>query len=93
MTKEKRLTRTERTYLRQHRKCVDVRFKCGFKAVNNKPYTEYCTWFSLYNWFIGDKKNRTDEELKLMSKYKSGSDFANDYLVLDKALYGTSVVN
>lgn len=81
---EKRLTRTERTYLRQHRKCVDVRFKCGFKAVNNKPYTEYCTWFSLYNWFIGDKKNRTDEELKLMSKYKSGSDFANDYLVLDK---------
>lgn len=81
---EKRLTRTQRTYLRQHRKCVDVRFKCGFKAVNNKPYTEYCTWFSLYNWFIGDKKNRTDEELKLMSKYKSGSDFANDYLVLDK---------
>lgn len=81
---EKRLTRTERTYLRQHRKCVDVRFKCGFKAVNNKPYTEYCTWFSLYNWFIGDKKNRTDEELKLMSKYKSGSDFANDYLILDK---------
>ena len=69
---EKRLTRTERTYLRQHRKCVDPRYG-RFKAVNNKPYFEYCTWFSLYCWYDkGIKYNRlSKEELDFVSQYKN----------------------
>ena len=84
MTKEKRLTRTERTYLRQHRKCVDPRFEHNFKVMNNKHYSKYCTWFSLYSWFdciIKNKNNNVSEDvLNFISNYKSPSDFANNYL-------------
>ena len=78
---EKRLTRTERTYLRQHRKCVDPRFEHNFKVMNN---SKYCTWFSLYSWFdciIKNKNNNVSEDvLNFISNYKSPSDFANNYL-------------
>ena len=81
---EKRLTRTERTYLRQHRKCVDPRFEHNFKVMNNKHYSKYCTWFSLYSWFdciIKNKNNNVSEDvLNFISNYKSPSDFANNYL-------------
>ena len=81
---EKRLTRTERTYLRQHRKCVDPRFEYNFKVMNNKHYSKYCTWFSLYSWFdciIKNKNNNVSEDvLNFISNYKSPSDFANNYL-------------
>lgn len=65
---EKRLTRTERTYLRQHRKCVDPRFEHNFKVMNNKHYSKYCTWFSLYSWFDCIIKNRLCTEQMLLIK-------------------------
>lgn len=85
MTNEKRLTRTERTYLRQHRKCIDPRYG-KFKATNNKSYSKYCTWFSLYSWYDkGIKLNRlSKDELKFISQYKTPSEFANAYLVINE---------
>ena len=82
---EEKLTRTERTYLRQHRKCIDPRYN-RFKAVNNKPYFEYCTWFSLYCWYDkGIKFNRlSKEELEFLSQYKNASEFANTYLIVNE---------
>ena len=81
---EKRLTRTERTDWRQHLKCVDPRFEHNFKVMNNKHYSKYCTWFSLYSWFdciIKNKNNNVSEDvLNFISNYKSPSDFANNYL-------------